>query len=217
MSWTNKNTKARDSVKASLKVVDNLLDYMTKSPGKPSAKERALFAAAVVFSYGVWESYLEDLAIELAEGLSRDISPSKVPAAVQEELANATPWQLTVHPGWQMLWVNRVKAVAKGEGEKFGLNTANPKQGSALLKLAGVQDVFGLLPTKIIPEHLSASVKKVPDAIVKLVGLRGEIVHSGAVPSTLKKPHAREWRQFVEDLSDEVAKACRAKCAPLLS
>lgn len=217
MSWTTKNTNARESVDASLKVVDDLLAYMTPSAGKPSAQERALFAAAVVFSYGVWESYIEDLAIELAAGLSSNISASKVPTTVQEELANATPWQLSVHPGWQQLWVNRVKAMAKGEGEKFGLNTANPKQSAALLRLAGVQDVFGSLPATIIPEHLAGSATTVADAIVQLVKLRGQIVHSGSVPSTLKKPHARQWRQFVQDLADEVDKACRAKCDRLLS
>ncbi|WP_295536232.1 HEPN domain-containing protein [uncultured Pseudacidovorax sp.] len=217
MSWTTKNTEARNSVDSSLKVVDDLLAYMTTSAGKPSAQERALFAAAVVFSYGIWESYIEDLAIELAEGLSQDISPSKVPAAVQDELAHSTPWELSVHPGWQKLWVNRVKAVAKGDGDKFGLNTANPKQSSALLKLVGLQDVFAPLPANIIPQHLSASTKTVSEAIVQLVRLRGQIVHSGAVPDTLKKTHAREWRQFVKDLSDKVDMACRAKCAILLA
>jgi len=215
--WTSTATDARQSVDTTLQVVDDLLKYMSTGQGKPSKQERAIFASAVVFSYGVWESYVEELAIEIANRVSQSIKPSKVPTTVQKLLETASPWELNVHPGWRALWVQRVKASAKGEGENYGLNTAKVKQVSALLRTAGLGDVFSKLPTTIVPQHLAGQVTTVASAVDELVKLRGEIVHSGSVPEALKKPHARQWRQFVQELTTEVDQACRAQCATLLS
>lgn len=216
-TWTTSPTDARKSVDKTLQVVDDLLSYMSTGKGKPSQPERAIFASAVVFSYGVWESYVEELAIELATKVSQEIKPSKVPKSVQELLENASAWELNVHPGWQALWVNRVKATAKGEGESYGLNTAKVKQVSSLLKTAGLGDIFKGLPPNIIPPHLAGQAQTVASAVDQLVRLRGEIVHSGSVPTSLKKHHAREWRQFVEALATEVDSACRKECSLLLT
>lgn len=215
--WIKHPTNARDSVDTTLKVVDDLLSFMSTGQGKPSKQERAIFASAVVFSYGVWESYVEELAIEIATKVSREIKPSKIPDFVQKLLENSTAWELNVHPGWQDLWVKRVNATAKGEGENYGLNTAKVKQVSALLKTAGLGDVFKGLRSQIIPRHLNGQAQTVAAAIDELVKLRGEIVHSGSVPDSLKKPHAREWRQFVEALATELDEACRRECGVLLS
>lgn len=216
-TWTSNPTEARKSVDKTLQVVDDLLSYMSTGKGKPSKPERAVFASAVVFSYGVWESYVEELAIELATKVSREIKPAKVPDSVQKLLESASAWELNVHPGWQELWIKRVKATAKGEGESYGLNTAKVKQVSLLLKTAGLGDIFKGLPPNIIPPHLAGSVQTVAAAIDELVKLRGEIVHSGSVPASLKKHHAREWRQFVEALTTEVDQACRLQCSALLA
>ncbi len=216
-TWTAEPTHARSSIDGTLKVVDDLLSYMSTGQGKPSQPERAIFASAVVFSYGVWESFVEEIAIEIATKMSKDIKPHQVPKNVQTLLSDATAWELGVHPGWKDLWVKRVKATAKGEGESYGLNTAKVRQVSKLLQTAGVGDVFQNLPKSIVPPHLSSSAKTVGVAVDELVKLRGEIVHSGNVPTSLRKHHAREWRQFVEALSTEVDKACRAVCASVLS
>lgn len=216
-AWTSQPTDARQSIDTTLMVVDDLLSYMSTGQGKPSKQERAIFAAAVVFSYGVWESYVEELAIEVATRVSQAIEPSKVPQSVQKLLETASAWELSIHPGWQALWVLRVKAASKGEGENYGLNTAKVKQVSALLKTAGLGDVFSTLPPGIIPQHLAGQVDTVAGAVDELVKLRGEIVHSGSVPASLKKPHARQWRPFVEALTTEVDLACRTQCANLLS
>ncbi|MFO1312728.1 MAG: HEPN domain-containing protein [Burkholderiales bacterium] len=216
-AWTQKDTDARVSVGPALRVVDDLLSFMSAGQGKPSKKERAIFAAAVVFTYGVWESYIEELAVEVATRLSAEIKPSRVPENVQTFLQEATAWELGVHPGWQSLWVKRVKATAKGEGESYGLNTARVKQVSALLKTAGLGDVFKNLPANIVPSHLAGQPRTVASAVDELVKLRGEIVHSGSVPNSLKKHDAREWRQFVEALSTEIDKACRIECRNLLT
>jgi len=217
-SWTKAETEARLSVNSTLQVVDDLLRFMSSGQGKPSKQERAIFASAVVFSYGVWESYVEDLAIELTSKVSAAIEPENVPDNVKELLESASTWELSVHPGWRELWVERVKVTAKGEGENYGLNTANVKQVSKLLKIAGVDEIFKSLPEEIVPQHLSSSgqAKTVAAAINELVKLRSEIVHSGAVPRTLRKHHSREWRQFVEDLVTEVDSVCRKRCGALL-
>ena len=149
--WTSKPTDARTSVDSTLRVVDDLLSYMSAGKGKPAQQERAIFAAAVVFSHGVWESYVEELAIEIATNVSDSIKPEKVPENVRKLLEAASPWELNVHPGWQALWIQRVTATAKGEGESYGLNTAKVKQVSTLLKTAGVDEFFNKLPKKIIP------------------------------------------------------------------
>lgn len=215
--WTSTSTAARLSVDRALRVVDDLLSYMSTGKGKPSQQERAIFAAAVVFSYGVWESYVEELAIEITTKVSKEIKPSQVPENVRKLLEQASAWELNVHPGWQELWIQRVKTAAKGEGENYGLNTAKAKQVSSLLRTAGVSDAFKGLPTQVIPPHLSGQASTVAAAVDELVKLRGEIVHSGSVPESLKKHHAREWRQFVEALTTEIDKACRTQCASLLS
>jgi len=48
--WTASSTQANLSVETSLKVVDGVMSYMKDTQGKPAAKERALYAAAVVFT-----------------------------------------------------------------------------------------------------------------------------------------------------------------------
>ena len=48
--WTENKTAAHHSVGDALKVVDNLLSYVKDAQGKPAVKERAPFAAAVVFT-----------------------------------------------------------------------------------------------------------------------------------------------------------------------
>lgn len=216
-TWTVVPSQARASVDTTLHVVDDLLSYMSTGQGKPSKQERAIFASAIVFTYGVWESFVEELAIEIASKMSQAIKPCQVPDNVRKLLEDSTAWELSVHPGWQALWVKRVKATAKGEGESYGLNTAKVKQVSTLLRTAGVGDVFQNLPKSIIPPHLAGSASTVGAAVDELVKLRGEIVHSGSVPSTLKKHHAREWRQFVEALTTEIDSACRSTCATLLT
>ena len=78
-------------------------------------------------------------------------------------------------------------------------------------------DIFKGLQLSIIPPHLTGQITTVAAAVDELVKQRGEIVHSGSVPTSLKKHHAREWRQFVEALATQVDHACRVECAALLS
>lgn len=215
--WADGDTIAHKNVAIALKVVDGVLGYMKDTQGKPSAAQRALYAASVVFTYGIWENYVEQLAIELAEKVSKNISPDKVPERIRKLMEKSTAWELTVSPGWRTLWINRVKQHAIGdEEENYGLNTAKAGQVRSLLELAGAHDAFDGMPTSLVPEHLSGKVKRPEEAVNALVELRGEIVHTGSVPDTLRKKHVRAWRQFIESIADEIDKTCRQQCKALV-
>ena len=217
-SWVSSRTAAHQSVASSLRVVDGVLSYMKDTKGKPASKERALYAAAVVFTYGIWENYVEQLAIELAGKVAGAIPPEKVPQKIRASLEKSTAWELTVSPGWRRLWVQKVKLQAIGDdGDKYGLNTAKAGQVKSLLEFAGVPDAFAGLDATIIPEHLAGTVTEPSDAVNRLVELRGEIVHTGTVPDVLRKKHVREWRQFVENITDKLDRNCRKQCKQLLS
>jgi hypothetical protein len=216
-AWTDQRTGAHQNVGNALAVVDNLLSYVKDSQGKPSKKERALFAAAVVFIYGIWENFVEQLAIELVQHVSEKIAPEKVPDQVRQVLEKKSAWQLSVSPGWRSLWIAQVTVQAVGDdGERFGMNTAKAGQVKNLLMQAGVTDPFKTITAKIIPDHLPEASKNVEAAIEHLVDLRGEIVHTGKVPTALRKNHVHAWRQFVEDAADKIDDSCRAQCKQLV-
>jgi hypothetical protein len=101
--WTDEQTSAHKNVSDALGVVDNVISYMSDGKGKPAERERALFAAAVVFIYGVWESFIEQLAIKLTEHVAKKIAPEKVPKPVRQVIEKRTPWEMTVTPGWRQL------------------------------------------------------------------------------------------------------------------
>ena len=81
-AWTDSRTAAHQSLGIALAIVDNLLSFVKDGQGKPSKKERALFAAAVVFTYGIWENFIEQLAIEAVQKVSEKIAPDRVPEEV---------------------------------------------------------------------------------------------------------------------------------------
>ena len=218
--WTDEETVAHKSVSVALGVVDNLISYMSDGKGKPSTRERALYAASVVFAYGIWESFIEQLAIELTDHVSSKIEPEKVPKAVRQIIEKKSAWELSVTPGWRKLWSEHVRLKAVGdpgdEANKYGMNTAREGQVTYMLSLAGVDDPFKSFPVASIPTYLAAGKRNAKDAINELVTLRGSIVHTGKVPGDLRKAHVGEWRKFVEDAADAIDKACRAECKKLL-
>lgn len=216
-SWASRKTSALKNLEKSLKNVDGVLSFMSNSPGQPSSAERALYAAAVVFIYGIWENYCEQLAIELGERVSSAIAPEEVPSKVRKTLEKHTAWELSVHPGWRHLWSKKIETIAVGDGgEKFGLNTAKAGQVSHLLEMVGVTSPFSELGDDIPPDHLPDSCVDSESAINALVELRGEIVHTGSVPRTLRKHHINEWREFLEEVTKELDKECRKQCKTLV-
>ena len=215
--WTDEKTASHHNVGGALTVVDNLLSYVKDGQGKPSVKERALFAAAVVFTYGIWENFVEQLAIELVEKISVEIGAEKVPEQIRRSLEKRTAWELTVTPGWRALWIDQVRLQAIGDDqEKFGMNTAKAGQVKQLLSQAGVGDPYKNIPLNVIPEYLPPSKQNVVDAVNSLVELRGEIVHTGKVPNTLRKGQVLAWRRFVESAADKIDESCRVQCRALI-
>lgn len=198
-------------------MVGDILSFVKDGAGKPSKEERALFAAAVVFTYGTWEHFVEQLAIELAEKLGKDIIPEQVPEQIRKILDKKSAWELAVSPGWRALWIEHVRVQAVGDdAERYGMNTAKSGQVKQLLSLAGVADPYAEVSADAIPKHLGADKKTVADAINSLVELRGEIVHTGKVPDSLRKNHVIAWRSFIETVAAGVDKACRGSCKVLL-
>lgn len=213
--WINTTTRALASAETSLKTVDALLTLVKDGQGKPSGKERAVFAAAVVLLYGIWENFVEQLAIELVGQLSPHVEPPKVPEQVRRTLEKKSSWELSVHPGWRALWAESVKLQAVGDdADRFGMNTAKSGQVKNLLAMVGSPNCFETAPVSIVPGHLTA-VSKVEDAVNKLVELRGEIVHTGNVPSALRKAHVLSWKAFVRAVCEGVDHCSRAQCKAL--
>ena len=216
--WTDDRTSAHHSVAEALEVVDNLLSYVKDGQGKPSIKERALFAAAVVFTYGIWENFVEQLAVELVRNVADEVAPEKVPEQIRKALEKRTAWELTVTPGWRALWIDQVTTQAVGnDSDKFGMNTAKAGQVKNLLSQTGVGEPYKGIPAGIVPDYLPAANRNIIDAINFLVELRGEIVHTGKVPGTLRKGHVRAWRSFVEGAADKIDETCRIECKALLA
>ncbi len=217
-AWTKNHTVAYVLTGGALVAVDNMLTLAKGSPGKPSEEERALFAAAVVFIYGIWENFTEQLAIELAAHVSSDVKPERVPEQVRKSLEKKGAWELTVSPGWRTLWAESIKLQAVGDdAEKFGMNTARAGAVENLLVQAGVKEPYSKIPTTIIPKHLTGPIKSFTDAVDSLVTLRGEIVHTGKVPKSLRKQHVREWRKFIGDAAEIIDGSCREQCRVLLT
>lgn len=214
--WTNKKTNAAEILDKAMLIVNHLLKFVSEGKGKPSADQRALFGAAVVFTYGVWENFVEQLAIELVDNVAPTIQPERVPEQIKKTLEKKTAWELSVTPGWRKIWADSVKLQAIGdEDEKFGMNTAKAGQVKNLLSQVGVTDPYREITTDILPEHLDRSKKNATDAINSLVELRGEIVHTGKIPESLRKAHVTEWRNFIKSAATKIDSACRKQCEEL--
>ena len=140
-----------------------------------------------------------------------------MPEQIQNMFSKKSAWELTVTPGWRALWSKHVSVQAVGDNEeKYGMNSARAGQVKQLLVLAGVTDPYGSVAPDSIPKHLSAKAKSVVGAIDELVELRGQIVHTGKVPDTLRKKHVLAWRSFVESAANGIDDACRDQSKTLL-
>lgn len=215
MSWADQTTAAHAHMGSALAVVDSILSFVKDGKGKPSRDERALFAAAVAFAYGIWENFVEQLAIEIVKNMARELPPASLPEHIRRQLEKRTAWELSVSPGWRDLWVAHVTMKAVGDGETYGINTAREKQVKDLLMQVGPAEPFRNTNPKIAPAHLGVNAG-IGAALDSLVDLRGSIVHTGKVPDTLRKGHVLEWRKFVSDLAGELEVTCRKQCKELL-
>lgn len=166
-----------------------------------------MFVASVALTYAAWESYVEDVAVEVTEILARSIDESAVPAEVRKSIEETKPttWELAVHPGWRELWVRNVKSRAKGEPDsnKFGMNTARVRQIILLFEPVGL-DFVGIL---------AADDKRL---LEKLVTDRGEVVHSASTPDRFNKSTAQGYRDLVERMAVAADEHLRAQAEKAL-
>lgn len=181
-------SKALDDFHVSLQHTDNLMTGTKTGRGKPSNKEASMFVASVALSYAAWEAYVEDVAIECTESLANTTADDRVPDSAREAIEKGKPsaWQLTVHPGWRALWVQGVKAMAKGDADagRFGMNTARVKQIATLFLPVGL-DFVGAIDE---PDR---------SALEELVSARGAVVHSASAPESFNKAAAKGYRDLV--------------------
>lgn len=223
-------TSAALSAETGLEVPDGLMGFASDGRGAPSGAQKSLYLAAVTFTYAVWESYAEDVAIELAGALAPSLTPDSIPRPVKDALSDRSTWELAVHPGWRGLWVETVETAAKGgNGSGHGINTASYKNVQSLFELAGIGDA--------LPSHLSVGpdtnlgkVKGRPSnvGVTKnetvnvdrclnlLVSLRGQAVHTARTEGKLLKKEVLWWTAFIRELHEEVDRSARSIVSRLL-
>ena len=191
-----------------------MMTFSKGGKGKPSKDETTLFLGAVSFAYAVWENYVEELAIELTRSLAAEIAPEQIPTASRAVIEkDASSWELSVHPGWRGLWINRVITITKGgEGGRggWGLNSATFENTKEVFETSGFGDA---LPTRLTvkasgataPQNVRSTNGKVDvrHALAQLIEVRGGAVHTATAPDHLRKAHVRWWLAFVEALFEE--------------
>lgn len=154
-------SQALADLRKGLNAVDDVLSYVKTSAGKPSKPEQSLFVASVALSYAMWENYVEEVAIEVATVLGRDIKDADVPPSVREWImkSNPTAWDIAVYPGWRALWLKVVTERAKGGSgaDDLGMNTANKKNVQSLFERVGVNPFAGATEENL--ENSSSSSK----------------------------------------------------------
>ena len=214
------------SARTGLKVVDGLMSYASDGRGKPSDQQRALYLGAVAFSYAVWENYVEDLAVEAAGWLAEEVEPSRLTGKVQRFISkDASVWELAVHPGWRGLWVERIIALAKGDGKsgRWGLNTASLQNSSDLLMSAGVEPLpqrLGAPARRPAPTRVdigSDGTVDVDQCLRVLIEVRGQAVHTAQTADKLFKAEVLWWRDFVEALYTETNTRAEEQCRAQLA
>ena len=210
-----------------MEVPRGMMTFSKERQGKPSKDETTLFLGAVSFAYAVWENYVEEVAIELTGKLADGIAPERIPTASRAAIErDATSWELSVHPGWRGLWVNRVIAMTKGNEDGrggWGLNSATFKNAEGIFETAGFGDA---LPKRLTVKSSSTTPPKnvrakqgevdVNNALEQLIAVRGEAVHTATAPDHLRKGHVRWWLAFVEALFKETDRQAQKEVDRLL-
>jgi hypothetical protein len=201
------DSKALADLRKGLKAVDDVLGHVKTSVGKPSKPEQSLFVASVALSYAMWENYVEEVAIEAATVLGRDIKDADVPQSVRNWImkSNPTAWDIAVYPGWRALWLKVVTERARGGSgaDDLGMNTANVKNVRSLFERVNLDPFTGVAEGNL-------------EKLEQLVKERGEVVHTGRAPKDFYKENAMGWRAFVDELAAMVDSACAAGAKDLV-
>lgn len=224
--WTQAALRAEEA----LQIPKHLMSFGKDGRGKPTKAEGSLYLSAVTFAYAVWESYVEDVVVELTKLVSPLITAELIPEEAKTLLAEKSTYELAVHPGWRELWIREVVIAAKGEdGGRYGMNTASFKNVTELFSLAGIIDALpeylpcgkgtalgktGTLPAKIhLTKQNEVAVKHCIDLLVRI---RGEAVHTATTTDALLKNEVLWWSGFVRALHEEVDKFARGEALRML-
>lgn len=183
------HSKAHATLTTAIGHAERLLEGTKTGRGKPSQKEVSMFVASVVLTYGAWEGYVEDVAVEANKFFATNATPAMVPSEARMDIESAKPtaWELTLDPGWQELWQRRVTVFAKGspnDGPPFGINTADLKNVTNLFKRVGLDPWKPLTPAD-------------KTGITELVVQRGTVAHTGGTPTGFNKATARQHLDLV--------------------
>lgn len=150
------------------------MSFASDGRGQPSNEQRALYLGAIAFTYAVWESYVEEVAVELMEVAVEELQdhPDRVPEGARMLIEDgATPWELAVSPGWKGLWVSRVNVMTHGDGvSAWGLNTAD---------MNNVNKIFAALGITPVPKRVAAPRR-----------VRALMAHPSNISHTFDRRHA---------------------------
>ncbi|MGP5269699.1 hypothetical protein ACTXK0_04710 [Corynebacterium variabile] len=213
-------TKSADDADKGMQVPDGLMGFASDTRGKPPSDQEYLYISALTFAYAVWENYVEDLAVELVNVLSREIRPEKIPEKVYKGFTKqADAWSLLYNPGWKALWVDRVETAARGSGKRnYGMNTANKEQCDHLFSLIGIDPI----PVNIKVANTGRVLKpgnieskggsvEVEHLLSELILVRGEAVHTAKTTTVLKKREVLWWSNAIRTLYEETDRFARAQ------
>ncbi len=195
---TDVSSQAAATAQQNLTRVTDILSFHAKeqqpAAGAPPARHTSLVLGATALAYAAWESYVEQVAVEVVAFLSAQLSAAQVPTRVRELLAyEASPWDLT-GDGWRREWEQLIHRRAYGDGSStFGLNTAGPAQVIALFEAVGLE------PFKNV-RWQNVTVGAAKNRIAQLVKDRGTVVHTAQLPMNYGLNHVREHRDLVKRL-----------------
>lgn len=234
--WDSSLSKAAAAVSEGMAVVDGLMAFTGDNKGNRITSEQPLYAASVTFLYAIWENYVEDVSIEAVRDMSSEgaLDPADIPIAAKQAIQDgATAWDLSVHPGWQAIWRQKVQERAKGSEDQhsgpWGLNSAGAHTvQEQLFSLVGISPMPIDIPS---PEesgsHTSPSVPdrintengtiNVSHVLKRLIELRGELVHTGQSEETIYKHQVFWWKRFIQALVSATDQEVRRQTSGLVN
>ncbi len=223
-NWPNKTSGARKQAVAGLKTTKDILGFAADNQSGGTVAERALFAASIVFVYGVWENFIEQLAIETSTYLCTRLNEHQVPNTVRDLVTtknvktddgrwvseSRSTWELSVSPGWRSLWKSDVQTECEGEvGRSWGINSMTPEIYEKLAGYCCIEPWTSLdskpseklltnqLATNpgLLPTYLSDKQKRTLDIATK--SPKDQVAH---LKGLAKKPKAKQPALLAEGI-----------------
>lgn len=197
-------SKARAAFDKNAQDIERLLDIHLDVGGDAKGRRfglEVLNKSAVVLLTAVWEAYCEDIAAEALQHLvahapSGSVLPKElkkwIVADIRADQNELAMWDLA-DSGWKDRAQARLAAVAAGRNRR--LNTPKAEQIDELFASA-----IGLADMSRAWRWKKMSAAKAREKLDKYVILRGAIAHRGAVATSVKKVHVRDYFKHVKRL-----------------